>query len=82
MYISPFTRSLPNALITFSGSYEHKGFNKGFLCYSLVLLNELQQIGPWAVLQDDPQVIAGFIPIVELEYVRVIQIMENPQLRG
>lgn len=49
----------------------------GFLGKLLVLLDELEKISSRAVLEDDPKVVAGFVPIVELEDVAVLQGVEH-----
>ena len=46
----------------------------------LVLLNHLEEITASAVLEDNPEVIACFIPVVEFEDVPVLQVMEDSHL--
>ena len=48
----------------------------------LVLLDHLEQVTASAVFEDDPEVIARLIPVVELQYVSVLEIVENSNLKG
>lgn len=52
----------------------------GANAYLLVLLNHLKQVSPGTVLEDNPEVVPGLVPIEELENVPVFQIVENSHL--
>ena len=45
-----------------------------------VLLNDLKQVATCAVLEDNPKMIPRFIPVVELQDVSVLQIVEDSHL--
>lgn len=46
----------------------------------LVLLDKLEQVTASTILKDDPQVVPGLVPVVELEDVPVFQIMKDANL--
>ena len=58
-----------------------KLLNRVFRQY-LVLLNQLEQITTSTILKNDPQMVPGLIPVVELEDVPVFQVVENTDLSG
>lgn len=45
--------------------------------YEFVLFDELHQIASRAVFKNDPQMISGFVPIVEFEDIEMVQIIQN-----
>ena len=49
------------------GELSHCGFGQ-----LLVLLDECVQCAAWTVLEDEPEVVAGFVPVVELQDVDVV----------
>ena len=52
----------------------------GLLGELLVLLDHLEQVAARAVLKDDPQMVPRLVPVVELEDVPVLQVVENAHL--
>ncbi len=48
--------------------------------YRFVLLDELKQVGARAVLENDPEMVPGLVPVVELEDVGMVEVVEDPQL--
>lgn len=46
-----------------------------------VLLNHLEQVTSSAILEDNPKMISCFIPVVELEDMAILEIMENSNLK-
>lgn len=51
------------------------------LTYRLILLNKLQKVTSSTIFENNPQMVSGFIPVVELEDVVVVQIVENTDLK-
>jgi len=49
--------------------------------YLLLLFDELKQISSGTVLKNDPQMIPGLIPVKELQYVPVLKVVEDADLR-
>ena len=47
----------------------------------LVLLDHLEKISSRAVLEDDPEVVARLVPIIELEDVAILQVVEDSNLK-
>jgi hypothetical protein len=50
----------------------------GLLRKLLVLLNQLEEISSGAVLENNPEMVASFVPIIKLEDVSVLKTVENP----
>ena len=46
-----------------------------------VLFNQLKQVATGTVLKNDPKMVSGLIPIVELENVSVLQVVEDSNLQ-
>ena len=45
------------------------------------MFEELKKVTPSAILEDDPQVIPRLIPIIELQDVSILQIVEDSHLQ-
>ena len=48
-----------------------------FLGQALVLLNKLVEVSTRAIFKNDPEMVAGLVPIVELEDILVLQVVED-----
>ena len=46
-----------------------------------VLFNQLKQVATGTVLKNDPKMVSGLVPIVELENVSVLQVVEDSNLQ-
>ena len=46
----------------------------------LVLLNQLEQISASAVLENNPQMIPSFVPVVKLQNVAILQVVKDSNL--
>jgi len=53
-------------------------FLDGFFRQLSVLLNELEEIASSAVLKNDPKVISGFVPVIEIQDMPILETMEYP----
>ena len=50
--------------------------------YFLVLFYHLEEVAARAVLEDDPEMVARLVPVVELEHVLVVQVVQDFHLDG
>jgi hypothetical protein len=53
-------------------------FLDGFFRQLSVLLDELEEITSSTVLKNDPKMISGFVPVIELQDMPILETMEDP----
>ncbi len=46
-----------------------------------VLLEKVEEVPARTILEDDPEMVAGLVPVIELEHVGVVQVVEYLHLR-
>jgi len=53
-------------------------FLDGFFRQLSVLLDELEEIASSTVLKNDPKMISGFVPVIELQDMPILETVKDP----